>query len=454
MIAQRKHCGPKRDIEKHIARVRKAVVMQLAGRSHGEIAAAVGVGTKSLGNWQSVYREQWETERARALEICAAFVGLHTEAPIDGETAAAMIRCALAAAGTRDGEAVAEERERAPISCDMTLGQFFAAYAWPDCLAPKGDNVRTLRDYERSLAYWRALTGDPPLAEIDQRTCSTFLRRLAGLNPEEIKGMRRGGGGPTSAAGSDRLSPNTVRKHWQNLQRLLCWTGPSSRHVPEGAGLVANPPWAPMPRPDRPGPRPAMTLDEIGRWLDVLPQAETALPMIPPFVDPAAWWRALILVAYNTGLRPGGLMRLEWGMIDGHRLNLPPSIAKGRRGYLLWINSAALRALEPIRRPSGLVFGWPGWPNGESSLKKARYRLQREAGIPSRSFYALRRAFATQAAKINPLAAQLQMGHRGLGMAMMIEHYLDHEQTLRDALEKLPQPVPAETSMEAGTAGR
>ena len=158
--------------------------------------------------------------------------------------------------------------------------------------------------------------------------------------------------------------------------------------------------------------------------------------------DSATWWRAVILTAYNTGMRPGMLFRVTWEMLDGQRLTPPPSISKGHRGHLVWLNDAAMEAIEPLRRSKGPIFIWPDYPQSETTIRYQREMQQRAAGIPERPLYALRRTFATQCGKISPMAMQLEMGHVAPGLKMATEHYIDAEAVLSDALRKLPQPAP------------
>jgi len=308
-----------------------------------------------------------------------------------------------------------------------TLVEFFWRYAWPDVLAAKGDKAATRKDYVKSLEYWSVAVGSPPLAKITKRTCSQFLGKLRLLR----YGKRR-----------RLLSPASIHKHWVNIERLLRMAGPAERHNPAGADVLERPPWLQGPKREHLAPLPPFTLDELWRWLEVLPREARPMPKIAGY-DPPQWWRAVILVGYNSSMRSGTLFRIRWEMIKGHLLPLPPGIVKSKRGHLIWLNQAALRALEPLRRPGkaeGLVFGWPGWPAGESTLRKHRLRLQKIAGVPTFGLKGLRRAFSTECGKINPLAMQLQMGHVGLGMRMAAEHYVSAERVLEEALEKLPQP--------------
>jgi len=334
-----------------------------------------------------------------------------------------------------DDDPHARPRPPSELSAEMTLVEFFWRYAWPDCLEPKGDSIRTRKDYVTSLDYWALFTGDPPIYNITKRTCSQFLRRLAALPGQK----------PDTT-----LAANTIRKHWINIQRLLEWTGPHSRQTPQGTGLVDNPPWLQAPPKDYPGPKPGFSLDEIWDWLRKLPEIEPRrLPKMAQF-DPVTWWRALILTFYNTGMRPGMLLRIRWEMIYGHVLRPPVSATKGRRGQILWLNNAVLDAIEPLKRPKGLVFGWEDWSKGETTLRRERVRQERAAGIRCHPLKAFRRTFDTECTKINPVACQIQMNHMSPSIQMAFDHYLDAEEVLGSALEDLPQPGPLRQQLLPG----
>jgi len=96
--------------------------------------------------------------------------------------------------------------------------------------------------------------------------------------------------------------------------------------------------------------------------------------------------------------------------------------------------------LEPLRRASGLVFGWENWPQAESTFTKHRIRQQEGAGIRPLSLYGLRRSFSTQCGKINPLAMGIMMNHIPPGLQMAADYYAWAEDILADALSKMPQP--------------
>ena len=397
-----------------IATIRKATALIVAGQTEAAVAETLGTTPSALWSAHYRYRGLWrEAEQLAKLQREVLVTRLQAS---PGDFAL------LSAQGPES----THSQELPEPTADMRLPEFFDAWAWPFCLEPAGREPGTETTYRTALGYWARLTDNPPIREITRDHLRRFLNRLKTVTTPRTRGP---------------LSTTTVRNHMIVIQRLLQWCGQPDRHNPNGAGLRPDVPWLPIPRKQFHAPRPGFTLDEMARWLAVLPEIAESMPTVDG-ADPAAWWRAIVLVSYNTGMRPGTTFRVDWSMLDGRTLRIPPTIIKGHFGRLVWLNDHALEALDPLRRSAGLIFGWDGWPARETTLRR-HLRLQQElAGIPRRSLYGLRRAFATEAGKVNPLAMGLAMGHVGPGLQMAADHYIDAEAVLSDALAKLPQPGP------------
>jgi integrase len=160
-------------------------------------------------------------------------------------------------------------------------------------------------------------------------------------------------------------------------------------------------------------------------------------------------------------MRPETLFAIRWEdfpaahplNLDGETprvLDVPAEALKGRRNVQrIWLNDPAADAIAALRRPAGLVFGWP-WPVAESTLRHELDRLRALAGIevggrrgPS-PFYGFRRAFATEVLRIEheaaPIAAALMMNHKPPNLRILLGHYADPIPLLQAVLPRLPQP--------------
>jgi len=309
-----------------------------------------------------------------------------------------------------------------------TLNRFFEEFVWPVLLEPARRSENTRKEYRMSLKRWQQATGDPPINTITAATSAQFLRYLFACRKRDDR----------------ELSVTTVRKLIRQTQFLLDRTGPAGPGNREGQNLVATPAWIKPPSAHRGGPRHAFTLEEIARLL-IAARSARPTKVIPEEIPAPTWWRALILLGYNTGMRPGSLMAARHEHVDGRWLVIPPEAIKCHNGQRLWLNDAALEAIASTGCKKGLILPWLAI--APATLPKHWKWLQEAAGLAKSAdsgMYALRRAFATQCAGIDPLAAQIMLNHRGLGMAMMLNHYVNPEVLLSKALSKLPQPPEAD----------
>lgn len=314
-----------------------------------------------------------------------------------------------------------------------TLTRFFEEFVWPELLAPARRSEGTRKEYRIALKHWQQGTNDPQIQSIDRATPAQFLRYLFA--------WRKRAALSSECKDEQELSVTTIRKIIREIQFLLDRTGPAGPGNREGQNLVPTPAWIKPPPAHQFAPRHAFTLQELDRLLIAARSARPST-VIPEDIPAPVWWRALILLGYNTGMRPGSLLAARHEHIDDHWLVIPPEAIKCHNGQRLWLNRHALAAVKSTGRKKGLILPWLA--TGAATLCRQWGWLQTAAGLKRSGshtgMYALRRAFATQCAAIDPLAAQIMLNHRGLGMAMMINHYVNPEKLLSKALAKLPQP--------------
>jgi integrase len=333
------------------------------------------------------------------------------------------------------------------LSPAMTLSAFFREYFEPVYLSSRV-KPSTLAGYRTAIKRWREITGDPALEEIDQLACAAFV--TADLKYTGHRG--------------DPLSPNTVNGHCTYLQMVLNLAGPRCRETRKTAatddglfgtnrhGLPRSVPWF-NPPPERDKiPEDGFTLDEIRAWLEACKYARQ--PALTTCSAPD-WWRALVRCLYNTGLRIGSALKLrrEWISpapltgANGERwgfATIPGDSYKGGRPHIVYLPPAALQAIQAIRTPA-TIFPWLHTPK---HLQEARRELLAMAGIPESrkfGFHGVRKAVATEIWRIDPKAAQLQLGHTDPRVTK--GHYVNpavlglalHSQ-LGAAMRGIPQP--------------
>ena len=100
------------------------------------------------------------------------------------------------------------------------------------------------------------------------------------------------------------------------IQFVLDKAGPAGPRKSDAAGVIAVPPWVKPPKYETREPR-AVSQEHlhaayIGALAMELPRLEG--------IKPPAWWRALLVVAYNTGLTAADAVDDEDG---SHRLGGP-----------------------------------------------------------------------------------------------------------------------------------
>ncbi len=319
------------------------------------------------------------------------------------------------------GEAEIADGDARGLSPQMGLWQFYLNYARPVVLEPKS-KPRGLDVYDQVMGRWRDLTGDPPLASIDEYTLSEFIARVKSL---------------TTRAGRP-LANNTIHKHWVHVDRILKLTGPRSRQQKAGKGLLEEVPFIEGPRKEEKPVIDPYSIAEIESLLMVCQRA--TVPRSVRGIGAPTFWRALVLFIYNVGTRIETTLQIEWEMIHENWLALPAAIMKGHAGKRPWLNGHAMEAIEPLRAAGhGRIFPWPhtSW-----YIQEVRRRLLARTLIPLRrrrdlGFHGLRRAMTAMIAPESAPVAQDQLGHTE--WATTKGSYIPKE-VRAQVMERLPQP--------------
>lgn len=302
----------------------------------------------------------------------------------------------------------------------VTLCEFFEEYYWPTCCVGCADATR--REYETALKHWRQITGDPPLAQISNKTVAAFYEEL----------LRRPGRlGKT-------MSPNTVRKYARHVQPILDTAGPPSAKRRDGHGLISVVPFARPPRVLHTTKR-RLTLDEIDamcRVCDIatLPDAGRS------GLEPHIWWQTFLVTAYNTGLRRGAILGIEMANIAWREryIRIVPTTNRNRREQIVPINDVLLAYLL---RASGKRRQLLAWHHAPSAFTKQWHKIRKAADVeylPFNCAHSERRTHGTELARKSLAAAQLSLGHASTNTTC--RHYLGQE-LVASAVAELPQPA-------------
>lgn len=402
---------------KLIERIGKAAAMHAIGKSYSEIAAALGVSAHTVGNW--AYKPEtkpfWDAALARVMRKTAAVIRQQagTDAVLEDVDRYLAMAIPCERWHNDQGESLFPDGDK------MTLPRFYYEYYRP---ARLGDASKdTLKWHEILLRRWVVLTGNPELKEITTTILARFRDCLLA----------------SKGRGVNRMSPNTVVHYMAFIQALLDKAGPPGHRNRDALGLIDRPPWVKPPRKLRRIPRIA-TAEELSALY------EAAACMEMPHVSgakPPEWWKALLVTAFNTGLRKGTLFKLRMSWIDWQRraITIPAEATKTFVAQIIPLNETCYSHLLRIRGDRDLLFEWP------YTAKRTFYwnldKLFELAGIPKdRRFglHAIRKATATALWEHSPAAAQYTLGHTTPETTRLF--YVSGGGIVARALEAMPQP--------------
>jgi integrase len=232
-------------------------------------------------------------------------------------------------------------------------------YAPLRSLSPK-----SVLNYEFTIKALSEFVGhEPCLSDLDELTVARFLAHRAATRA-------------VATAAKDRAQLRAL--HEFAARRKLC------DHWPQ-----YPPVRVPVRVPE------AWFSSEMQRLLDAAGQEKTVLDGIPG----GLWWRALILLAYDTAERATSLLSLRWRNVRGMTVLFP---AEGRKGHTRDIlreigedTRAALDAVRGSRTEEDLVFPWP---RTKTYLWRRLEIILERAGLPHGrrdKFHRIRRTTAS-----------------------------------------------------------
>lgn len=305
-------------------------------------------------------------------------------------------------------------------SDQATLTSFFQTYYRSVRLARAG--TCTISTFESILRRWTQLTGDPPLTEITVQTLARYQEALA-----QLPGKRPG----------SSMSANRIRSHLRHIQAILDKAGPPGPRNRDAAGLLSQVPWIRPPREEFDEPR-IVSMELVGQVYNAADRAK--VPRLDG-VSPGAWWRALLVITWRTGLRRSSLLALKMADVqwDQACIGVRPRTIKNRRGEVCHLNPTAMEHLRAIRTERELVFEWP---YALTYFHVSFHKLQDAAGLPREKHFGLhdiRRAVGTLLWEESPQAAQLTLGHAS--SAVTKKHYVAKRGIVARALDRLPEPA-------------
>lgn len=153
----------------------------------------------------------------------------------------------------------------------------------------------------------------------------------------------------------------------------------------------------------------------------------------------AKWWELAVMIAWDTGLRWGDLVRLKVASIPAHGI-FAWTQHKTKRVALCRIEPETMRLLRETLAecPRDLVLPWPA--SGETFREQAK-RLVAKAGIRPGTWKWLRRSSGTDVEVQQFGAATRQLGHRP-GSKVAYVSYVDPTIVAQAGGIVWPRPLP------------
>jgi integrase len=268
------------------------------------------------------------------------------------------------------------------------------------------------------LAYWREALGDRPVIQVTADEVDAALARL------QARGrLRPRRNGPSVETGQP-LKASTTNRYISSLGELF-------RHA-RRLRIVPRSHISPLQgierQPEHPDPERYLRPEEVERLLRAARVVDRQWGRL----------RALILLAFTTGIRRGNLQALKWADIDIKNKTATIPKTKNGRPIVSPLVESVIEELKKLPRPTSpqeLVFaGRFGRAHG---FRRLWIRACNEASLPGRTFHMLRHGCATALAIANVNQAQIMatLGHRTLSASARYLHHSIAEK--RAVIEKV-----------------
>jgi integrase len=234
-----------------------------------------------------------------------------------------------------------------------------------DLYAPlKGIEPRTIEIYRFTLRAWGVFLGrEPTLDDLEELAVARFLAHR--LRERSV-----------ATAAKDRAQIRALFEFAARRGLIDRWPQIRPIRVPER-----------IPQ--------AWLTDELQRLLEAASERQGSIAGVPA----SAFWRAAILVCYETGCRIGELLGLEWRDVSPAGILFRAENRKGkRRDIFRPISPEVAAALEAIRRDRDEVFAWD---RCYTNLWRHLGLICKAAGLPNdrlSKFHRLRKTHASYAA--------------------------------------------------------
>lgn len=295
---------------------------------------------------------------------------------------------------------------------NLTLRQFY------DKFYDKTDLEETsAKKLHFELLRWERLTSNPPISIIDNDMVAAFRQAMV----------------------DHEYAPQTINSTWGDLRAVLRVACPEDRHNPRGRGAIEKCPYMKPVKEVRAKPR-RVSLHELG---DVYLACEHARSPSRNGFPPREWWRALIVLAYFTGLRKGDLLTLDQSQIDLREGRLTFRARKTRKEDTFPLHPVAVDHLERIWNPRRQRL-FDGMLANGGRLYTVWKRIVAKSGVSNHfALHDIRRTAASEIERVKPGMAAVFLQHAANDVTGLF--YLNQEEELLEAIEGMRFPEPFTT---------
>lgn len=279
---------------------------------------------------------------------------------------------------------------------------------------------RTVEAYLNAFDHWEHFTGDPDNPE--EFPPDPDIHQITNLTLSKFKSrfLRQ-------------YSPATFNKVRAHLLAVLNRLGPKQKHNPAGLEILPDFVFVPRAKELEKPPRVASDAE-----IDAIYQA-AANATWPKFeFGPGAWWQALIVFLFNTGLRRNDFLALRTQDVDLENQCFEFRAEKTGKFRRLPLHASAVEHFRRIWSDREFVFPKP---SGKRSLYQHWHKIQDAAGIETAkhfTFHQLRSTCGSRLFSVSPGAAQEMLGHSSINTTR--KSYANLTEHLRDVTIQTPQP--------------
>ena len=165
-------------------------------------------------------------------------------------------------------------------------------------------------------------------------------------------------------------------------------------------------------------------------------RADRARDLFPDFGEYVDHVEPVILIAINTGMRRGEILKLRWADVDSDQLIVQGDTTKNKQSRVIPLNVEAKNVLSHWESRGEYVFAGVG-ESPITTIKRSWTAIRKAANLPALRFHDFRHTFATRLLQkgVDIRTVSSLLGHKDISITARYLHATD--ETKRKAVELL-----------------